>query len=62
MERCPIDSMRQELFDQGFLTEQQDSAIRADIEESLEQALQAARQSPLPGPQEVFTHVYFEGR
>ena len=46
------------MAEQSLLTEAELSAIRADVERTIDQAVQFAEQSPLPDPAELTTEVF----
>jgi pyruvate dehydrogenase E1 component alpha subunit len=42
----------------GYLTEREDEAMAADIEQELEAGIEFARSSPIPAPEEALTDLY----
>ena len=57
----PIDRYVKTLLDNGWATAQELTAIGADIERELDEAVAEAETSPLPAPEEALTDVYGDG-
>ncbi|MGJ0239799.1 thiamine pyrophosphate-dependent dehydrogenase E1 component subunit alpha [Novosphingobium fluoreni] len=60
MEADPVPRLRRKLIDEGIATEEQLAQIEADIEESIDAAVEFALASPLPELSELTTDVYGE--
>lgn len=60
MEADPVPRLRRKLIDEGIATEEQLAKIEADIEESIDAAVEFALASPLPELSELTTDVYGE--
>lgn len=56
----PIEEYREKLLEAGVVSEEEFEEIRADIEAILEEAVEFARDSPLPEPEEAYEGVYAE--
>jgi TPP-dependent pyruvate/acetoin dehydrogenase alpha subunit len=58
LRREPIAPFRKRLLEQGILTEAEADAIEAGVLEELEQAVEFARQSPLPEPESAMEDLW----
>jgi pyruvate dehydrogenase E1 component alpha subunit len=58
--RDPIDILVARGSEEGGLTESEVNEIKREVEAELEQALDFARQSPFPEPEELFESLFFE--
>lgn len=56
--RCPIERLRRELLAEGILSEEEDLALRQEIESALDRAVEFALKSPLPEPAELTADVF----
>ncbi|RTI11801.1 pyruvate dehydrogenase (acetyl-transferring) E1 component subunit alpha [Thermus scotoductus] len=56
--RDPIARMRVSLLSKGLLTEEEDASIHQEVEATLDDAYNFARQSPYPAPEEALQHVF----
>lgn len=56
--RDPIVLFAGYLRAQGLLTDSKDTEIRASVDRQIEEAVDFARKSPLPSPEEAFDHVF----
>jgi pyruvate dehydrogenase E1 component alpha subunit len=57
-ERDPIDLLSARLQNEGTLSDEELSAIRADVEDETEAALRFAEQSPVPENESLFANVF----
>jgi len=57
-ERDPIKLFRARLEENGMLTDDDVSAMEAEVREQVERAAQFAEESPEPAPEELMTNVY----
>jgi pyruvate dehydrogenase E1 component alpha subunit len=61
MDKCPIDTFKNQLAAKKILSEGAYHFMVREIDSQLESAIQSARQSAFPGPDEVFKDVYYQG-
>jgi pyruvate dehydrogenase E1 component alpha subunit len=59
-ERDPFDNYPEKLLDDGVITEEELEELRADVNAELEEAVEFARESPLPEPEEAYEGLYAE--
>jgi len=57
-ERDPIDLFRTLLIEEGIATEDEIQKLQSDIHDAVEEALEFARESPYPEPDELFEDMY----
>ena len=57
--RDPIPRFRKKLIEMGLLTEEEADKIRQEAIEEMERAVKFAEESPYPGPEEIFTDVFY---
>jgi len=57
---CPIKNFREHLLQEKIMTEETGKAIEANVKASIEEAVQFARESPFPSPEEAVQDVFFE--
>lgn len=57
----PLKNFKQAVFAVNTLTEKELEGIEAKVEAELEEAVQYARQSPFPKPEELFEDLYVKG-
>lgn len=60
MNRCPVESFKKRLSAWGAADEAWQQTLVKDIDAELDQALQFARESAFPAPEEVNLHLYWE--
>ena len=58
----PVEKFRRRLLEEGVLTEEEDKALRKEIEDIIIDAVEYARSSPYPEGREALNNVYYEGR
>ena len=58
LDRCPIKKFRNKLIQEKILTEVMDKKIDTNVMASIEEALQFAKESPLPLPEEATQDVF----
>ena len=58
LDRCPIKKFRNKLIQDKILTEVMDKKIDTNVMASIEEALQFAKESPLPLPEEATQDVF----
>jgi pyruvate dehydrogenase E1 component alpha subunit len=58
MKRCPLDTYKRALLDQGTMTASEMGLIHARLEKAVDEALAFAKASPQPGAAELFDHVW----
>jgi pyruvate dehydrogenase E1 component alpha subunit len=56
--RDPIDLHKRALIDQGVASQQEIDAVQAEVASSIEEALEFARQSPYPEPEDLISDLY----
>ena len=56
--RDPIDIHSKALVEQGIATQEEVEAVRSDVAATIEEALEFARESPYPDPEDLFTDMY----
>ena len=56
--RDPIDIHAKALVEQGIATQEEVEAVRSDVAATIEEALEFARESPYPDPEDLFTDMY----
>ncbi len=56
--RDPIDIHSRALLEQGIATQEEIDQTQAEVAASIEDALQFARESPYPEPEDLFTDMY----
>ena len=57
-ERDPIKLHSAWLIEQEVATQEEIEAVRIDVRQAIEDALEFARQSPYPDPEDLFTDLY----
>ena len=57
-ERDPITLHTRNLIDQGIASANEIDSLQAEVSEAIESALEFARQSPYPEPEDLFTDMY----
>jgi TPP-dependent pyruvate/acetoin dehydrogenase alpha subunit len=60
MDKCPIDTFKNQLVARKVLSEETYHSMVKEIDSQLESAIQSARQSAFPGPDEVLQDVYYQ--
>ncbi|MFB6201024.1 MAG: thiamine pyrophosphate-dependent dehydrogenase E1 component subunit alpha [Halorhabdus sp.] len=60
-ERDPLLTYRQRLVDEGVLTEDEYAEIEAEIEAEIQEAIEFARESDLPDPDQAYEGLYSNG-
>ncbi len=58
MERCPVDKLQKELLREGFISEQELLKIEKEVNETVENSVRFAEESPWPAPDEALEDVY----
>ena len=56
--RDPIDLHKKNLIDQNVATAEEVDQVQADVAATIDEALQFARESPYPEPEDLFTDMY----
>ena len=56
--RDPIDLHKKNLIDQNIATAEEVDQVQADVAATIEEALEFARESPYPEPEDLFTDMY----
>jgi pyruvate dehydrogenase E1 component alpha subunit len=56
----PVETYRDELIDEGVLTDDEYEEMTDEIDDELEEAVEFARDSPLPEPHEAYEGLYAE--
>ena len=59
LNRCPIKTFRERLHQEKIMTEEMGKAIEANVKASIDEAVQFAKESPFPLPEEVMQDVFF---
>jgi pyruvate dehydrogenase E1 component alpha subunit len=59
-ERDPLDNYPEKLLNESVITEEELDELRADVNAELEEAVEFARESPLPEPEEAYEGLYAE--
>jgi pyruvate dehydrogenase E1 component alpha subunit len=57
-EQCPIKGFGNRLQSEGLITAEGISEMEEDVAREIEEAIQFAKESPLPGPQEAFEDLW----
>lgn len=60
-DRDPVKNFRQRILDEGAATEEELQALEADINEQVEEAVEYAKNAPLPANESALEHVFWEG-
>ena len=60
MDKCPVKLYKEYLIGRNILTEGEYREITNEIDLILEEALEFAKGSPFPGPEELLSDIYFE--
>lgn len=60
MKKDPIDRVKKYLIDHDAMTEEQDGAIRQEVDEVVREAVDYALGQPMPEPETALLHVYAE--
>ena len=58
LERCPIKRFRERLIKEKRITEKTEKTMEADVKVSVEEAVQFAKESPLPLPEEALQDLF----
>jgi TPP-dependent pyruvate/acetoin dehydrogenase alpha subunit len=58
MRKDPIRRFEREVLDAGLLTQEELETIRKQVDKEIEEAVEFARQSPFPDPEEVYRDIY----
>lgn len=56
--KCPILRLKAQLKDEGILEEEEAERLEQEVEEEVEKAVDFARRSPFPEPEEAFTDIF----
>ncbi len=56
--RCPIQRFREQLIKEKRMSEEIDKRIETNVKASIEEAVQFAKESPLPSPEEAFQDLF----
>ena len=56
--RCPIKKLREGLIKEKMMTEEMEKTIEANVKASIEKAVQFAKESPLPLPDEALQDLF----
>ena len=59
LNRCPIKTFRERLFQEKIMAEEMDKKIEANVKASIDEAVQFAKESPFPLPEEAMQDVFF---
>jgi len=57
----PVETYPERLIDEGVLTADEWAAMQADVETELDEAIEFARESPMPDPQQAYEGLYADG-
>ncbi|MFB6130972.1 MAG: thiamine pyrophosphate-dependent dehydrogenase E1 component subunit alpha [Salinigranum sp.] len=60
-QKDPLLTYPRRLIDEGVLTEEEYADLEADVEAEIQEAIEFARESPLPDPETAFEGLYSEG-
>ena len=58
LKRCPIEAFSRKVLDTGSLSRAEMDRICAEIRQNVNDAMEFAKASPLPGPEEMMDHVF----
>jgi len=58
LNRCPIKKFRERLLQEKIMTEEMDKTIEANVKTSIEEAVQFAKESPFPSPEEALQDLF----
>jgi len=62
MERCPVATFKSFLIKNRLITDAEYTNMVEEIDREMDRSIKAARESALPGPEELLTDVYHEKR
>jgi pyruvate dehydrogenase E1 component alpha subunit len=60
MKKCPIRRFEEKLLQTKVLTVGKVKAMKEEIEREIDEAIAFAKESPFPGPQDLYEDVYVE--
>lgn len=58
LSRCPIKQLKERLIQEKIMTEETGKAIEANVKASIEEAVQFAKESPYPSPEEAVQDLF----
>jgi len=59
LKRCPIKRLREQLIREKMLTQEMEKTIEAKVKVSIEEAVDFAKESPLPSPDEATQDLFY---
>jgi pyruvate dehydrogenase E1 component alpha subunit len=59
LNRCPIKRFRERLIGEKILTDEVEKTIKENVKASIEEAVQFAKESPLPSPEEATQDLFY---
>jgi pyruvate dehydrogenase E1 component alpha subunit len=59
LNRCPIKRFRERLIEEKILTEEVEKTIKENVKASIEKAVQFAKESPFPSPEEAIQDLFY---
>ncbi len=59
LNRCPIKRFRERLIEEKILTEEVEKTIKENVKASIEEAVQFAKESPFPSPEEAIQDLFY---
>ena len=59
LNRCPVKQFKERLVQKKIMTEETGKAIEAKVKASIEEAVQFAKESPFPSPEEAMQDLFF---
>jgi pyruvate dehydrogenase E1 component alpha subunit len=59
LNRCPVKQFKERLLQEKIMTEENGKAIEANVKASIEEAVQFAKESPFPSPEEAVQDLFF---
>ena len=60
-EKDPVKNFRKRILEEGAATEEELHALEADIDAQVEEAVEYAKNAPLPANESALEHVFWEG-
>jgi len=59
LNRCPIKRLKEQLIKEKMMTEEMEKTIETNVRVSIEEAVQFAKKSPLPSPEEATQDLFY---
>lgn len=59
LNRCPIKRFREQILEEKMMTEEEEKRIQTEVKASIEEAVQFAKKSPFPSPEEAIQDLFY---